>query len=76
LKQYICIGSWKRNAEGDIITEFEYNKMPIEAKTHNYKEYIPEIPVQEKIVADVETKLKSSKNWKLNVEEDLSNKDV
>lgn len=76
MKQYICIGSWRRHSEGDIITEFEYNKMPIEAKTLNYKEYIPEVPVQVTIVAEVENKLKSPKNWKLNVEEDLSNKNV
>lgn len=50
--------------------------MPIEAKNLNYKEYIPALPVQETIVTEFENKLKSPKNWKLNAEEDLSNKNV
>lgn len=40
MKQYICTGTWRRNNKGDIITEFEYNKMPIEAKRNNYEEYV------------------------------------
>lgn len=43
MKKYICTGTWKRNNKGDIISEYDYKRMPIEAKKNNYEEYVPPV---------------------------------
>ena len=53
MKQYICTGTWRRHNKGDIISEFEYNKMPIEAKNHNYEEYFAKEVKDELVSPDI-----------------------
>jgi len=31
---YLCKQSWKRHTKGDVITDWEYNKLPVEIKKH------------------------------------------
>lgn len=49
MKNYICTRGWQRNSTGEIIEEWQYNKLPDEVKKRNFKEYVPE-PVEEKPV--------------------------
>jgi len=51
LKKFICTRGWKRNPTGDVIEEWEYNKLPDEVKNRNFKEYVPEtVKVEPEIV--------------------------
>lgn len=34
MQKYICKESWKRHTKGDVITDWEYKKLPVEIKKH------------------------------------------
>jgi hypothetical protein len=46
LKKYICTRGWQRNSTGDILEEWEYNRLPDEVKNRNFKEYVAEQPAK------------------------------
>lgn len=42
MKKFICVRGWKRNPTGEIIEEWQYNKLPDEVKSRNFKEHLEE----------------------------------
>lgn len=49
MKFYRCITTWKRHSVGEVIPEYEYNKLPFEIKQHKNFELIDNVAIVETI---------------------------
>lgn len=52
-KQYICIRAWTRNSVGDVLTEWEYTKLPYEVKNETYFKQVEPVVTSTKDLAIV-----------------------
>lgn len=47
MRKFICTSGWIRNKKGEILTQWEYNRLPQEIKDGNFEEYFEPIPEPE-----------------------------
>lgn len=59
MKKFICVRGWQRNPTGEVIEEWQYNKLPDEVKSRNFKEVVPDEVVETKAVPKVEPVIES-----------------
>ena len=74
MKKFICVRGWKRNPTGEVIEEWQYNKLPDEVKNRNFKEVVPEPIVKPVTITEILTAAKSvhPKFKPFNVADDLT----
>lgn len=59
MKKYRCVRGWVRNSTGEIIEEWQYNKLPDEIKNRNFEEYVE--PVVEQPIKPISKPLENIK---------------
>lgn len=50
MRKYICKESWKRHTKGEVITDWEFKKLPVEIKKHF--ELVSEVKFERQIIRD------------------------